>query len=135
MVIDNRNEFIRLDNLWKQFQEGNQKREVLQGAFAKFKRGEFIAILGKSGSGKSTLLNVISGIDQPDRYSLLSALGPGTGRAFQYDDWHRLRSGVPAKCRIGLLQGQYRNRRPQAAAGLAVGAEMAVLDRAALLHQ
>ena len=66
MVIDNRDEFIRLDNLWKQFQEGNQKREVLQGAFATFKRGEFIAILGKSGSGKSTLLNVISGIDQPD---------------------------------------------------------------------
>jgi putative ABC transport system ATP-binding protein len=66
MVIENDNNFIQLDNLWKQFQEGNQVREVLRGTGAAFKRGEFIAILGKSGSGKSTLLNVISGIDQPD---------------------------------------------------------------------
>jgi putative ABC transport system ATP-binding protein len=60
-------DFIYLDNLWKQFQEGSQQREVLQGTSATFKRGEFIAILGKSGSGKSTLLNVISGIDEPDQ--------------------------------------------------------------------
>ena len=61
------NGFIRLENLWKQFQEGNQKREVLRGTGAVFSKGEFIAILGKSGSGKSTLLNVISGIDEPDK--------------------------------------------------------------------
>lgn len=61
------NGFIHLDNIWKQFQEGNKKREVLRGTGAVFNRGEFIAILGKSGSGKSTLLNVISGIDEPDR--------------------------------------------------------------------
>jgi putative ABC transport system ATP-binding protein len=67
MVVGNGDEFVRLSNLWKQFQEGNQKREVLRGAGATFKRGEFIAILGKSGSGKSTLLNVISGIDEPDQ--------------------------------------------------------------------
>ena len=59
--------FIHLDNLWKQFYEGNQKREVLRGTGAAFGKGEFVAILGKSGSGKSTLLNVISGIDEPDR--------------------------------------------------------------------
>ncbi len=67
MVIDNGDYFIHLDNLWKQFQEGNRKREVLRGTGATFKRAEFIAILGKSGSGKSTLLNVISGIDEPDQ--------------------------------------------------------------------
>jgi putative ABC transport system ATP-binding protein len=67
MEIEIRDGFIRLDNLWKQFQEGNKKREVLRGTGAVFNRGEFIAILGKSGSGKSTLLNVISGIDEPDR--------------------------------------------------------------------
>lgn len=59
--------FISLSNLWKQFQEGSQMREVLRGAGAVFNRGEFIAILGKSGSGKSTLLNIISGIDEPDK--------------------------------------------------------------------
>jgi putative ABC transport system ATP-binding protein len=67
MALGTRNEFIILDNLWKQFQEGNKKREVLRGTGAAFQRGEFIAILGKSGSGKSTLLNVISGIDEPDQ--------------------------------------------------------------------
>jgi putative ABC transport system ATP-binding protein len=67
MDIENGDNFIRLDNLWKQFQEGSQVREVLRGTGAAFKRGEFIAILGKSGSGKSTLLNIISGIDQPDQ--------------------------------------------------------------------
>lgn len=61
-----KNEFIRLKNLHKQFLEGGQKRQILQGTSASFERGEFIAILGKSGSGKSTLLNVISGIDQAD---------------------------------------------------------------------
>ena len=67
MQNETRDKFIYLDNLWKQFYEGNQKREVLRGTGAAFGKGEFIAILGKSGSGKSTLLNVISGIDEPDR--------------------------------------------------------------------
>jgi len=67
MALGIRNEFIILDNLWKQFQEGSKKREVLRGTGATFQKGEFIAILGKSGSGKSTLLNVISGIDEPDQ--------------------------------------------------------------------
>ena len=67
MTLGTRNGFILLDNLWKQFQEGSKKREVLRGTGAVFQQGEFIAILGKSGSGKSTLLNVISGIDEPDQ--------------------------------------------------------------------
>lgn len=67
MQNETRDKFIHLDNLWKQFYEGNQKREVLRGTGAAFGKGEFVAILGKSGSGKSTLLNVISGIDEPDR--------------------------------------------------------------------
>ena len=61
------NGFIRLENLWKQFQEGNQKREVLRGTGAVFSKGEFIAILGKSGSGKSTLLNVAAGLLSPSQ--------------------------------------------------------------------
>jgi putative ABC transport system ATP-binding protein len=67
MDLGSREEFILLDNLWKQFQEGSKKRQVLRGTGAAFQKGEFITILGKSGSGKSTLLNVISGIDEPDQ--------------------------------------------------------------------
>lgn len=31
-----------------------------------FKRGEFVAVVGKSGSGKSTLINILGGLDKPD---------------------------------------------------------------------
>jgi putative ABC transport system ATP-binding protein len=58
--------FIRLLNLSKRYQEGNQYRVVLHEANATFHQGELVAILGKSGSGKSTLLNLISGIDLVD---------------------------------------------------------------------
>lgn len=67
MALGTRKEFVILDNLWKQFQEGSKKRQVLRGTGAAFGKGEFVAILGKSGSGKSTLLNIISGIDEPDQ--------------------------------------------------------------------
>jgi putative ABC transport system ATP-binding protein len=58
--------FVRLQNVSKGFREGEQMRTVLSGADAEFRRGEFVAILGKSGSGKSTLLNLISGVDLVD---------------------------------------------------------------------
>jgi putative ABC transport system ATP-binding protein len=60
------NDFIRIDELRKSYQEGSQVREVLKGINASFSKGEVVAILGKSGTGKSTLLNLISGIDQAD---------------------------------------------------------------------
>jgi putative ABC transport system ATP-binding protein len=60
-------EFIRLEDLSKNYREGNQVRIVLQHINAIFLEGEFVAIVGKSGSGKSTLLNLISGIDRADQ--------------------------------------------------------------------
>jgi putative ABC transport system ATP-binding protein len=59
-------DFLRLEGLFKSYQEGGQIRAVLQGAQARFAKGEFVAVVGKSGSGKSTLLNLISGIDRAD---------------------------------------------------------------------
>ena len=47
-------DFIRLENLSKNYLEGNTERVVLQEASAAFRQGEFVAILCKSGSGKST---------------------------------------------------------------------------------
>jgi putative ABC transport system ATP-binding protein len=65
--LNGRNDdFIRLENLSKGFEEGGRTRVVLQNASASFAQGEFVAILGKSGTGKSTLLNLISGIDLAD---------------------------------------------------------------------
>jgi len=59
-------DFIRLEHLCKDFQEGPHVRTVLRGINATFVRGESVAIVGESGSGKSTLLNLISGIDDAD---------------------------------------------------------------------
>jgi putative ABC transport system ATP-binding protein len=59
--------FLRIENLTKSYQEGSRQRHVLKDASTCFRKGEFVAILGKSGSGKTTLLNLISGIDRPEQ--------------------------------------------------------------------
>lgn len=64
------NGYIRLENISKAYQEGNQIRQVLKDVTASFNKGELVAILGKSGSGKSTLLNLLSGIDLVDSGSI-----------------------------------------------------------------
>lgn len=43
-----------------------RKIVALNKVTTSFKRGEFVAVVGKSGSGKSTLINILGGLDQPD---------------------------------------------------------------------
>ncbi len=61
-----RDAFLRLEHLYKSYDEGGKKRLVLQDASLELARGEIAAVLGKSGSGKTTLLNLIGGIDRVD---------------------------------------------------------------------
>ena len=56
---------IRIDDLAKAYQRGEQRIPVLDGVNLEVQAGEFVALMGPSGSGKSTLLNLIAGIDKP----------------------------------------------------------------------
>ena len=61
---------LELNNVSKNYFEGNTKHTVLNDFELSIKEGEIVILLGKSGSGKSTLLNIISGIDVPDSGSV-----------------------------------------------------------------
>ncbi|MDU5913558.1 MAG: ABC transporter ATP-binding protein [Anaerococcus vaginalis] len=59
-------EILKVENLRKEYGEGNNKVIALNGIDLEVERGEFLAVVGPSGSGKSTLLHIIGGVDSPD---------------------------------------------------------------------
>jgi putative ABC transport system ATP-binding protein len=56
---------VLASSLYKTYQIGEDKIEVLRDINLEVKTGEFVVVSGPSGSGKTTLLNVISSIDKP----------------------------------------------------------------------
>ncbi len=58
---------IKLDNVWKIYDFGKIKLEILKGVSIEIDTGDFVVILGPSGSGKSTLLNLVSCLDVPTK--------------------------------------------------------------------
>ena len=61
---------LELNNVSKNYIEGNTTHSVLNDFDLNFRKGEIVILLGKSGSGKSTLIHIISGIDIPDSGSV-----------------------------------------------------------------
>ncbi len=56
---------IRLDNIYKTYQMGQQSQTVLHGISMSIKAGEMVALMGASGSGKSTIMNIVGLLDKP----------------------------------------------------------------------
>jgi putative ABC transport system ATP-binding protein len=59
------NSIIRLENIKRNFQVGEETVHALRGVSFSINEGEFVSIMGSSGSGKSTMLNLLGCLDTP----------------------------------------------------------------------
>ena len=56
---------IRVQDVWKTYQVGEQQVHALRGLSLDIEKGEYTALMGPSGSGKSTLMNMLGCLDTP----------------------------------------------------------------------
>ena len=55
---------LELKNIKKDYLAGDNIVHALKGVSLKFRKNEFVSILGQSGCGKTTFLNIIGGLDR-----------------------------------------------------------------------
>lgn len=81
---------LELKNVSKDYKVGNGIFRALNNVSLKFRKGEFVAILGHSGCGKTTALNIIGGLD---RYTEGDLIINGTStKSFSEKDWDAYRN-------------------------------------------
>jgi putative ABC transport system ATP-binding protein len=56
---------VRCNDVFKTYEDGDLRVEVLKGLDFSVTAGEFVAIVGTSGSGKTTLINLMALLDSP----------------------------------------------------------------------
>lgn len=81
---------LELKNIKKSYKTGNFVQHALKDVSIKFRKNEFVAILGASGSGKTTLLNIIGGLDRYDSGDLI--INNKSTKKYKNIDWDRYRN-------------------------------------------
>lgn len=91
---------LELKNIDKSYKTGTFVQHALKDVSIKFRKNEFVAILGASGSGKTTLLNIIGGLDRYDSGDLI--INNKSTKKFKNIDWDRYRNNC-----IGFIFQSY----------------------------
>ena len=91
---------LELKNVSKSYQTGKFTQKALNNFSLKFRKSEFVSILGQSGSGKSTLLNIIAGIDRYDKGDLI--INNQSTKNYKEKDWNAYRNNC-----IGFIFQNY----------------------------
>lgn len=91
---------LDLRNIVKTYKTGDETITALAGVSLKFRKNEFVSILGQSGCGKTTLLNIVGGLDRYDEGDLIIC-GKST-KKFKDADWDNYRNR-----RIGFVFQSY----------------------------
>lgn len=91
---------LELKNIKKSYTLANYTQLALNDISLKFRKNEFVAVLGQSGSGKTTLLNIIGGLDHYDSGDLI--INNKSTKKFKDTDWDAYRNNC-----IGFIFQSY----------------------------
>ena len=81
---------LELKNIVKDYSTGNNVVHALKGIDLKFRKNEFVAILGQSGCGKTTMLNIIGGLDHATDGDLV--INGVSTKKYKDKDWDAYRN-------------------------------------------
>lgn len=81
---------LKLKNITKVYNSGNEKLKALDNVGIMFRKSEFVSILGPSGCGKTTLLNIIGGLDRYTSGDLI--INGKSTKYFKDRDWDSYRN-------------------------------------------
>ena len=81
---------LELKNIKKSYKVADFTQTALNGISLKFRKNEFVAVLGQSGSGETTLLNIIGGLDHYDSGDLI--INNKSTKKFKDTDWDAYRN-------------------------------------------
>lgn len=91
---------LELTNITKDYVSGDTTVKALKGVSIKFRKSEFVSILGQSGCGKTTLLNIIGGLDRYTEGDL--TIDEISTKKYKDKDWDAYRNN-----RIGFVFQSY----------------------------